>query len=73
MKGIIKKKYYYVIELENNDSINIDEDELKSKNLKENDIVFGDITIDYIQDKYNNGEYARSYSEIKKFKINENK
>lgn len=71
MEGKIKKNIFYTVELENGENIPIDKKTIKIYGLVDGQIVDGFIKSDTKQDQYDNGEYARSYSENKEFIISE--
>lgn len=71
IKGKVIKKGYFVIQLENGEEFEISKNDIKKHQLKDNDIVIGTTTTHVEQDKYYDGEYSRSYTETKKFIVND--
>jgi hypothetical protein len=74
MKVKIIKKEYYVAKTEDGKEYSVDIKDEKILNSYINDrYIDGDIIEDEIQDKFNDGTFARSYTIIQKFIPKNNK
>ena len=68
MKAKIIKKEYYVAKTEDNSEYYVDfQDEKIQEAYKSKKMIEGVITEESIQDVYDDGTYAKSYSVIEKF------
>jgi hypothetical protein len=69
IKGKITKHVYYTVELENGENVSLNTKNIPIGMLEDGYYIEGTITEDEIQDKYDDGSFARSFSTIREFNI----